>query len=179
MAVERVAQRCRCSRLEVDEEEALPVVDVDGLEAERRAVDLVLLDAWCGDECSVQVVAPGVVRALEDGLGLAACVVAEHGPAVAADVVERAELAVVVARDQDALSRDVDGEELSRVSDLLGASGVDPLLVPELLLLDGVLLRGVVVVGRQGVAASVGASMVMVPPSSLACLDKSDWSVSQ
>ena len=76
-----------------------------GLRPSDRTIDFVLLDAWCRDQLSVEVVAPGVIRALEDGLGRTSCVVAQHRTAVAAHVIERVQLAVVVAGDQNALAR--------------------------------------------------------------------------
>ena len=71
MTVEGLTQRLGCLSAEVDEQEPLPVVDMNGLEAQYRAIDLIGADAWGGNQRPVQVVAPGVVGALEDRLRLA------------------------------------------------------------------------------------------------------------
>ena len=72
----------------------------------------------------VEVVRPRVVVALERRARAAA--VHQHRAAVAADVQERAQLAVAVARDDDRHAAGVGREERARRGHLLGAAAVLP-----------------------------------------------------
>ena len=96
LALERLAERYRlCS--EVDEHEPLPRVEVNRPQRERGAVELVLVDERRSDQPAVVGVAPRVVRAFERPLRMAIRLgVAQPRPAMAADVVEPVEPAVLV-----------------------------------------------------------------------------------
>jgi hypothetical protein len=74
------------------------------------------------------------------GLGIA-----DARAAVAAHVVEAAQLAVLATDDEDALPHDVDGEEVSRLERLVDATGVEPLAKENLLPLELEHVRSVVI----------------------------------
>src|SRR3954471_4888215 len=133
---------------EVDEDEPLPDVEVDGPERGRRAVDLVLLDHGSGDQRPVERVAPGVVGAAQVAAHRALLVVADARAAVPADVVEGAELLVLAADHQQALVGELHPHPVAGPGHAFGASDVDPVAVEDPLLVEGVGLLGVV--GRPG-----------------------------
>ena len=97
------AQRRRIG-VEVEEDEALPRLERDRREPELLEAEVVeVLGVLGPDELPVQVVDPGVVRALEAD-GLAARLLDDGGAAMAADVVERPELVVAAADDDERLA---------------------------------------------------------------------------
>ena len=89
--------------LEADEDEALPGRQADRDQAEAVEAEVVeVLGVLGPDERAVEVVDPGVVRALEAD-GLAAALLDDRGPAVLADVVEPAQDLVATADDHERL----------------------------------------------------------------------------
>ena len=128
----------RAAGRHVHEHEPGVVVDRDVVQRVVGPVEvLVFLHVGRADQLSVQVERPRVVRAderLAHALG-ALDVVEELRAAVAADVVEGAQLAGVVAHDEDRLARDVAHDVVAGVRDLLGAPDADPLAPPDLLAL--------------------------------------------
>ena len=104
---ELVAQR-RGRPVEVEEDEALPGVEADRRQAvvlEREVVEVV--GVLGPDERAVEVVDPGVVRALEAD-DLAARLLGHGRAAVAADVVEGAQHAVAAADDDERVVVELD-----------------------------------------------------------------------
>ena len=135
---ERVDQRTARLPAHVHEHEARVAVDRDVVERVVRAIELLaLLHVRRADQLAVQVEGPRVVRADERlARGLRpADVVEELRPAVAAHVVEGAELAGVVPHDEDRLPRDVADDVVAGVRDLLGAADAHPVAPPDLLAL--------------------------------------------
>ena len=100
---------------------------VTGQSPNSRAVDLVLLHERCADQPPVERIAPRVVRALDRAAQPPGrLLVAQARAAMAADVVEAAQLAVLAADDQDALADDVDGQELARLGERIDPARVEP-----------------------------------------------------
>src|SRR5207344_776308 len=125
--LERLADS-QLGRAEMDEHEPLPDVDAHGPERQRRAVELVRADERRPDQLAVVGVAPGVVRALDRALRMSVRLrVADAAAAVAAHVVEAAQLSVLAADDENALACDVGGEEIPRLGSLGGTPDVEPL----------------------------------------------------
>src|SRR5581483_7500087 len=121
------------ARVEVDEDERPPRVDRGRDEAELRLREVrLLLAPRRGAEAAVEPVRPRVVRALQRlarpfSLG-------DDGAAMAADVEERAEDAVAVARDDDRRAAGAGCEEaglreLPEVAGVLPRAAEDPLLL--------------------------------------------------
>ena len=75
--------------------------------------------------------------------------VADAAAAVAAHVVEAAQLSVLAADHEHALADDVGGEEVARLSGLVGAANVDPFAEEHLLPLELEDLGSVVVAARK------------------------------
>ncbi len=90
-----------------------------------------------GDQLAVQVVRPGVVRALEGPLDLAGLLGTELGAAVPADVEEGANGFVARAGDEDALAAHVHRLEGTRLGKLRGARDAGPHRLEDVLLLLG------------------------------------------
>ena len=117
-------------RIEADEHEPLPGREPDGLEAVLGQAEVVEVVGVLGpDERPVEVVDPGVVRALEaDGL---AALLLDHGrAAMAADVVERAQHAVPCPDDDEWLVVDLGQEVRAGRRGVLLAPDRDP-VAPE------------------------------------------------
>ncbi len=118
-------------RVEVHEEEAGPRLEPNGDEAlvlEREVVDV--LGVRSAPQRSVEVVDPGVVRAL-DAHDLAARraiggLVEKRRPTMAADVVERIDRAGAVAHDGNALPGDADQQVRAGFGDVLFAAHAHP-----------------------------------------------------
>ena len=102
-------------RVEVDEDEAGEDLDAGRHEAELRLVEA-REPAPLGhaDQAAVGAVGPAVVRAA-DRLAAVAAALAQAGRAVAADVAEGAQLALLVADDQRGLGADLRGDEAARL----------------------------------------------------------------
>ena len=158
---EVLEQGTRLLAREVDEDEPLPDVDVDRPERGRCAVDLVLLDHRGRHERAVQGVAPRVVGTAQVGPHLALLVVADPGPPVSADVVERPDLLVLAAHDQDALVGDLHPHPGAGPGHPLGTPDVDPVAVEHLRLVEGVGLLGVVGGTGEGHAHVRGHSLTV------------------
>src|SRR5947209_12721320 len=134
--LERLADT-RLRLAEVDEDEALPDVDVHGPEGERRTVELVLTDERRADQLAVVRVAPGVVRALDRALRVPLRLgVADAAATVAAHVVETVQLRVLAADDEDTFADDVCSKKISRLGCLVRASDVEPFTEENLLALE-------------------------------------------
>ena len=113
---EVLAQR-RGQRLvgEAQEHEPAQVSQRIGLQPERvEAEVLEVLGVLGPDEPAVEVVDPGVVRALEAD-GLAALALLDRGAPVAAHVVERADHVVLAADEDDVLAEHVAQDEGPRL----------------------------------------------------------------
>ena len=109
---------------------------MDRYEPEVLAVErFVAGDVGSADEATVQRVGPGVVHALDGGAGVAARLQAEPRAAVAADIEEGAQLAVAPAHDEHALPGQLDGLEVARRGERVGAADAGPHLTEEALLL--------------------------------------------
>jgi hypothetical protein len=148
---------------EAREDDALPGVEVDLAQTVLGPVDLVLAHARGGDQLALEGVAPRVVDAGERAALLPEVLLAQHGAAVAADVVEAAQLAVVAAHDEDRLADDVDAEPRSGLGSLVGAARDEPRAEEDLLALE-LVDREVVVVGpREGAALHGGGAPVLGP----------------
>ena len=139
----------------VDEDERAP-----GLDGELEQADPVLVEAGLPvctrrrPQFSVEVVCPRVIVALQ-GLPPAATL-EENRPAVAADVEERAQLLVPPADDDHGDFADAAREELPRLGDVLGGTGVLPGMSEDPLLLPRQRLRVGVPAPRQCLRASGG-----------------------
>ena len=129
---------------EVDEDEALPLVDVDRPEPGVLTVDLVGLDHRGAAQRSVERVVPRVVGAAQGAAHLSLLVVAQPGPAVAAHVVEPADQVVPATDQQDALAGDLEAQPGPRLGQAFGPADVDPVAVEDALPVDQVALVGVV-----------------------------------
>ena len=130
--------------VQAHEHEALPHLDPDRGEPELLEAEVLEVVGVLGtDERAIQVVDPGVVRALEaDGL---AARILDHGrPTVTADVVEAAEHVVATAHDDERLVVDGGQEVRAGRSGILLAPDDDP-VAPEPLLAFEVEDRRVVV----------------------------------
>mmetsp|Transcript_1498 Transcript_1498/g.4665 ORF Transcript_1498/g.4665 Transcript_1498/m.4665 type:complete len:512 (-) Transcript_1498:84-1619(-) len=147
----------------------------DGLLAARRLVLAgLLVEAHAalggvperrGEKAAVEGVAPAVIRAGDDRV--ATVLAHELGAAVAADVEEAIEVALLVAHDEDGLAADLAGDGVPGLAELVGHADADPRVAKDLLLLgleealrrvrvwvDGEgLVRGH---GGRGVGARVG-----------------------
>src|SRR5262249_30999246 len=118
---------------EVDEDEAAPGADGD---VEERIVAHVEAGgvhlAGGAHQPPVPLVGPAMVGADDPTAAQGPRLVgAEDRAAMATGVVERAELSVLVAEDEDALSADLDDLVVPGVGDLFLAAGYDPHGVPE------------------------------------------------
>ena len=157
---QRVEQRpARLGRGQVHEQEPAVGLRTDAEQRMLRAIEaLVLVDVGRPDEPSVEVVRPGVVRALEDLVDVAAArlVVEELGATVGTHVVERADLAGVVAREHDRLAGEVAHEVVPGSRDLLGPADADPVAEPDALALVRPGRLGRVVRAGQGRAGAPG-----------------------
>ena len=148
---------------DADPDVAEPLADVRGAQA-------VLLPADVGhpgqvrggDQLAVQIVGPGVVRALERALGLAAVRAAQPGAAVPADVEERARLPLAVTAEDQALPADLHGLEVARLGQLAAAGGAEPHLLEDPFLLLPEDLRGGVGVPGQGSDQALGDAVAGV-----------------
>ena len=121
---------------QADPDVAEVLADRDGDQAVLLAVDVGHLgEVGGGDELAVEVVGPGVVRALEGARGFAGVLHAQLHAAVAADVVERPDAVLPVAGDDDGLPPDLDGAEGSGLVQVGGAHGAEPHLLEDALLL--------------------------------------------
>src|SRR5262249_31728688 len=106
------------------------------------------------EEAAVEGVGPGVVGALDRAGEPPAGLLAEQGPAVAADVVEGPHRAGAVAQDDDALRVDGPDEEVAGPGDLLLAPRAEPGSQEDpLLLLAEDLRRGIEAAGQRPRAA--------------------------
>ena len=111
---------------EAQEHEPAPQLAPDRLEPERLEAEVLeVLGVLGPDETAVEVVDPGVVRALEAD-GLATLALLDRGPPVATHVVERADDVVLAADEEDALAEQVPEHEAPRLRDLLGPADRDP-----------------------------------------------------
>ncbi len=155
----------------VDEQE--PRVRLDGDRVQRVVVPverLVLVHVGRPDEPPVEVVGPRVIRALEGLVDVPARaqpgLVEQLRPSMGADVVEAAELAVPIARDDHGLAGHVANEEVARVRDLLRPADADPVAPPDALALVRVDRLGRVVESRTRVGRGrhVGAWIVIESP---------------
>src|SRR4029079_11308745 len=114
---------------------------------ERGTVELVLRDERRPDQRAVVGVRPGVVRALDRALRVAVRLrVADARAAMPADVVEAAELAVLPADHDDALTGDVDGDEIAGLRGLVGPRDVHPFTEEHPIAVELVDLRRAVIV---------------------------------
>ena len=117
-------------------DESFPDVEMHRDESEVLPVQrLVAGDIGSADEATVQRVGPGVVDALDGGAGVATRLQAEARSAVSADVEERAQLAIAPAHDQHALPGQLDGLEVARRGQRVGAADTGPHLTEQALLL--------------------------------------------
>ena len=122
--LEVLAERARV-RVGVREDERPPGLHGDREEGVELGVEAGLaLGARCAEERSVEVVRPGVVRALQ---GRAAALTVGHQMrAVPTDVLEAAQHAVLAPHSDDRDMADTAGEKRPRLDDGLGASEVLP-----------------------------------------------------
>ena len=142
------------------EEERPPGRDARGQEAEPGRVEARLAVAARDlAQRAVEVVRPRVVGALQRRARPLA--VEDRVAAVAADVDERAQLAVAAADDHERHRAGVDAQEAAGLGDLVGAAGVVPAAPEDQLLLAreqlrvGVPARGEAVPGAQAVGHRV------------------------
>ena len=105
--------------------------EAEGLPIQR----LVAGDVGSADKATVQCVGPGVVHALDGGAGVATRLQAEARSTVAADVEERAQLAIASAHNQHALPGQLHGLEVARARQRVGAANTGPHLTKQALLL--------------------------------------------
>src|SRR5579864_664463 len=77
-------------------------------------------------QCAIELVGPGVILALNASRELAFFLLAEHGAAMATDVVESSDVAVVIARDDHAGICKLTQKIISRIGNLAGSSGAEP-----------------------------------------------------
>ena len=89
-----------------------------------------LVHAMARHELALPRVGPAVIRA-DDRADMSGLGTAEQGPAVPADVVERAHGARVVAHDQDRRRIDGQRDEVAGIRDLERESGEQPAAVPD------------------------------------------------
>ena len=130
---ERLRERCRVE-IGVHEDERPPGVDEDGSETPFGAIESRFpVGAWRGAQRPVEVVRPGVVRALQRLTPAAA--VRYRMPAVPADVDERAQFARAVAEHDDRRRAGVAREELPLLGDLTDVARVLPRAAEDPLLL--------------------------------------------
>jgi hypothetical protein len=152
-APEGLFERSRL-RVRVHEDKRPPLRHGGGHEAEPVSVERALsLGARRRSQAAVQVVRPGVVRALQR-LPLAS-LGDDHGAAVAADVDERAQRSVTVAHDDD---RDVSGtarRARAGLANPLGWPGVMPGVAEDLLLLGSEHVRRQVPLPGQCLHATI------------------------
>ena len=158
---ERLHQRPRLAG-EVHEEE--PGVAVDRYTVERVGrplEELVLLHVRRADQLTVQVVGPRVIRTDERLADVAGPleIVDELRSAVAADVVEAAQLAGLGPHHEDRLACDVANDVVAGVRDLLGPAGTDPVAPPDPLSLTLVHLPAGVVAAFERGARVPGAAV--------------------
>ncbi len=133
---------------QADEDEALPRLHPHADEPEVLHVEVVeVLGVLGADEVPLEVVDPGVVRALEPD-GRATRLLDDRGAAMAADVVERAQVTVATAGDQQRLVVDRRQEVRARRRGILLAPDDHPLAAEPLAPLEIVDRR--VVVGPAG-----------------------------
>ena len=136
---------------EVDEEVTVPSSQVDRLE---RVIFLAEPGAFVhvgrSDEPALEVVGPGVVRALDAladaGFGLGE----QAGPPVPADVIEGANLVVLAPDDDQALVGDLAEDGIAGIGDLVLAADEDPHPGEEPFALLEEVIRVDVIAGRQG-----------------------------
>ena len=136
-------------RIEVDEHPAAPFVA-----AERRQTGMIrgskpgrLLHVGRAHQLALEVVEPAMVGAAEL-LGVARAA-GDLDAAVPADVGECADIAVIVAGDDDRLVHDPERHVVARILDLLHATDAEPVLHEDLFLLELVDLRRGIDVARQ------------------------------
>jgi len=119
---EELAQR-RGLRIEIDEDEIFPGVDVDRHETILRAVEIAdTVEFDHAFQGSVDAVGPAMIGAAKL-FGAAVGFWDDGGGVMAADVVEGAELRVVAADDDDGLAGDVGGKERAVFANLIEAAG--------------------------------------------------------
>ena len=113
-------------RIEIDEDVPVPQRGADPVQ---RVVGLAEVRHFVhvrrADQAAVEVVGPGVIRALDAAGERAVRLGAQLRAAVPADVVERVD-GGRAAGDDDPLAEQLADEEVSRVPDLLGAPGAHP-----------------------------------------------------
>ena len=155
--------------VETDEHPALPHAAAHGLQP--AAVEVEVLDVvhvGGADEAAGEVVGPGVVGAAER-LEVAAAG-RDLGAAMDAHIVEGVDLAVAVAGDDDGLADDVEGHVVPGLLELLDAGHGEPVLLEDLLLLEGEDLFGGVDGARQVVGLGEGLARSADPLADLAPL---------
>ena len=111
---------------EVDKERALQLGNRRVEQAIGRTIDLVRLHVRRADHLAVERVCPRVMRALDWALQCAGARVAVQRTAVAADIVERPQRAVVVVHDDDVLPGDIGRVVRTRLGDMLRPTSTRP-----------------------------------------------------
>jgi hypothetical protein len=138
--LERVRRHLRRDRLdgireigrvvgEVHEDQAGDVVERHRKQPELGAVDLELA-LRRRDQLAVEIVGPAVIGA-DELAGMAMLVVADARAAMAAEIVEGADLAVLAAHHDDHLRADPPGEVVAALWDRAGVAGEQPAAVED------------------------------------------------
>ena len=116
----------RMSR-EIDKDVAVPNGGSYGVQRiVRFAKALNFLHMRRAGQRAVKFVSPGVILALNSSSELAFSLLAQHGAAMSAHIVEGANIALVVACDDHAGIGDLADEIVTRLGNLAGASGTEP-----------------------------------------------------
>src|SRR4029077_3425378 len=102
--------------VEVDEDELLPRFEAQRDHAHGAAVEeLDAFDVGCADQTAIECISPSMIAAAQNIFAAAA--LRDGAGAVAADVAEGAERALLVANDDDRFADDVDSEKGFRIGD--------------------------------------------------------------
>ena len=136
--------------VEVEEDEALPRLAADRRQAVVGEAEVVeVLGVLRPDELAIEVVDPGVVWALEAD-GCAARLLDDGRPPMAADVVERPELASAAADDEERLAVELGQEVGPGIGRLVDPADDDPVAAQDVLALPVEDRRVVVRPARAG-----------------------------
>src|SRR5690606_8241390 len=118
--------------IEIDEDPAVPHFAAHGQKAARRLVEIAeIMLLRHADEATLQVIAPGVIAA--DQQVLTSILLHERRAAMAAGIVEGADLVVRSAHDDDGEAEALEQLVAAGLRNLVRMDGAQPGLLPEML----------------------------------------------
>ena len=155
-----LAEFCEIRRLVGDgnEDVAAGALGVRLLQAVFALLEIFLTHRLGADKAAVRVVAPLMIGA-DEALYRATQLVADAEAAVAAGVVVRVDLSVLVAGDDQRVLAELDGEIVAGVRNLAIVAGEDPVLVEEVIAFELKEILVAVEIARQSVTGFVARAV--------------------